>query len=514
MSKETKMIDFAIQNDLNLTGSLSHDQVNQLANLWKPQIRWHEKEVYHPINLKDYSEIPASIYPTLTPEEKEEYEFKITVLDDSSFKVESFEPAVMKNKGPVRQFTNGQGQTGYITTSNVLASLDGIVAELLNDDIDSGTEISQGNGAKGSKFFFGSKSTISGQENSSAGDPFLPEHDIKIIAEYKVLIDLLEYELLVEEANDYPITKDALRGGFSITSQFFFRSDQGNSILSASTRRNIMQALIAAHKSGNNVEFQNTIESIPSGWRFNFNNWAILKGYSFMEYYFYYAYSNWSDYENDLFSNYHEGDVEGCCVVFETKKVEMEFSLPNPNLLNIPPISVITSVHEEYQNLDKYKTLDSSHAREDLNVWVALGSHATYLTSGNHDVVDFGVLVNTVIEKVSILVIPLLPFIIIAAIIEHFIDVEDQTSDSGGFTDNNIPDGSDNRHFQSTIETTPLSDVNNIYKNNNLEALAVRSYQGKYGGTSGFKNNSGTFKNKSGRYFRKLTRNLRVSVID
>ena len=514
MGKETKMIDFAIQNDLNLTGSLSHDQVTQLAEAWLPQIRFHEKELYHPINLRDYFEIPGSIYPNLDPVEKTEYAFNIAVPDGSGFKVESFEPAVMKNNGPVRQFTNQQGQTGYITTSNVLASLDGIVSELLNDEIGSGTEISQGNGAKGSKFFFGSKSTITGEEDSSPEDPFSPEHDIKIIAEYKVLIDLLEYELLVEEENDYPLSKDALRKGFSITRQFFVKSDEGNSILTESTRRNIMQGLIGAHKSGNSVEFQNIIQSIPSGWSFNFNNWEILKGYSFMEYYFYYAYSNWSDYENDFFANYHEGDIEGCCVVFETEKVEMEFSLPNPDPINVPPISVISSVHEEFQNLDKYKSLDPSHAREDLIVWVALGSHATYLTPGNHDVVDFGVLVNTVADKVSIFVVPLLPLIIIAAMIEHFIDVEDETSDSGGFTDNNTPDGSDNRHFQSTVETTPLSAVNNIYKNNDLEALAVRSYQGKYGGTSGIKNNSGTFKNKSGRYFRKLTRNLRVNIID
>ncbi|MFT7561405.1 MAG: hypothetical protein ACI93R_003331 [Flavobacteriales bacterium] len=98
--------------------------------------------------------------------------------------------------------------------------------------------------------------------------------------------------------------------------------------------------------------------------------------------------------------------------------------------------------------------------------------------------------------------------------IEHFLDVEDQTSDAVGFTDANIPDGSDNKHFVSVVETTPLSEVYNIYKNNDLDALAVRSYPGKYGGTSGNKNNSGPFKNKSGRYFRELTNRLNVNIID
>ncbi len=61
MGKEIKMIAVATENNLNLTGSLSHEQVDLLAKAWLPQIRFHEKELYHPINFRDYFEIPGRI---------------------------------------------------------------------------------------------------------------------------------------------------------------------------------------------------------------------------------------------------------------------------------------------------------------------------------------------------------------------------------------------------------------------------------------------------------------------
>ncbi len=517
MSKEAKITEFAIQNDLNLTGLLTHNQVEQLARAWLPEIRFHEQELYHPINLRDYFEIPGKIFPTLPEADQMEYMFNIPIPDDSSFKIESLSPAVLKNDGPVVPFTNSVGQVSYLRTSNVLASGDNIVEELFTDTIGTGTEISQGNGAKGSKFFFGSKQTANGQEDASEGNPFVPMHELKIIAEYKVLVDLLEYELLVDADNEYPQDKDALRNGFEISNLFFTNQQgQGNTfLLPSSVSRDLLLALISAHRTNNNTLFQNIIDTIPAGWSFNYKNWQILTQYAFMEYYFYYAYSNWSDYENDWFSNYHEGDLEGCCIVFETRQVENEFTLTTPDPLNVAPIAVISSVHEEFQNLDRYKALDPLHARADLKVWVALGSHATYLSPGNHDVGDLGVYVNTAIEESPVILLPIaLVLAILAAIIEHFVDTEDKTSDHGGYTDNNEPDGSSDRHFGSVIETTPLSEQNNIYKNNDSGELAIRSYPGKYGGTSGLKNRSSNFKNKSGRYYRKLIKNVNVIVVD
>jgi hypothetical protein len=59
--------------------------------------------------------------------------------------------------------------------------------------------------------------------------------------------------------------------------------------------------------------------------------------------------------------------------------------------------------------------------------------------------------------------------------VEHFIDVEDQTSGEGGFMDSDEPDGSDNIQWQFAVLITPLSLENNIYKNDDLDVLAVRS---------------------------------------
>ena len=44
---------------LNLTGRLTHAQVEQIAEAWFPEIRFHEKERYHPIDLERMFTDPA-----------------------------------------------------------------------------------------------------------------------------------------------------------------------------------------------------------------------------------------------------------------------------------------------------------------------------------------------------------------------------------------------------------------------------------------------------------------------
>lgn len=517
MSKDAKMIDFASQNNFNLTGSLSNDQVKTLAQAWLPQIRFHEKDKYHPISLSDYFTIPGSRFDNLSEEEKKKYKFTIAVDNSGVVIYEEFTPAVLKVDGPVRAVPGINGNTAYVRTNKVLSSGSQILSELLNDEVGEGAEISQGNGAQGAEFFFGAKATLGGNSDPTDTDPFEPLLPLKIITEYKVLIDLLEYELLVENDSEYPRAKDKLRGGFDITRLFFLIVNPNNNTppISRSLGRNLLLGLIAAWKANDNASFQNIISSIPARYSFNYHAWKVLTRHAFLEYYFCYAYNDWQDYENDWFSNYHEGDLEGCCLVFNRENVELAFATNNPDPLSVTPLSIITSVHEEYQDLDRYKEFNAAHARDDLKVWVALGSHATYLSPGNHDVVDLGVLVDTSIENLGVLTIPLFPLILLAALIEHFIDVEDQTSDDGVFTDSNPPANPSDKYFDNSLEVTPLSSGDNIYENGDLIALSIRSYPGKLGGTSGIKNKSSNFENKSGRYFRKLMRNFKdVPIID
>ena len=102
-------------------------------------------------------------------------------------------------------------------------------------------------------------------------------------------------------------------------------------------------------------------------------------------------------------------------------------------------------MHEEYQDADILKFVpppvpdpaDSDRlARDvvDFTVYVAGGSHATYLTSGTHDLVDFQDTWGYVDENAPCLYViapVILAVSIILAIIEHLVDTEDFTSEEG-----------------------------------------------------------------------------------
>ncbi|WP_420460384.1 hypothetical protein [Neolewinella sp.] len=515
MSKADIIIDFAAESKFNLTGSLSHEQVELLAKAWLPEIRFHEKEKYHPISLNDYFVLPGSGFAARPQNEQDKYKFTVRVGKDGLAVYEKFVPQVLKIDGPLLPLRDGAREYEYRRTQKVLSNGEQILTELFNDAINEDAEVSHGNGKTGSDFFFASTNTIKGNSTPTGEDPFQPRHPIKIIAEYKVLIDLLQHELLVDNEVDYPKIRDKIRGGFDITKLFFPPIPPNIVPISRGLARSILLELITAKKSGGDQNFQIILNRLPDGYKFNNHAWVILTRHAFLEFHFYYAYSNWQEYGNNLFTNYHEGDLEGCCLVFDHLEVEATFSAPEPVALDVKPLSIITSVHEEYQGLDEYKELAAAHAKEDAVVWVALGSHATYTSVGNHDVVNTRLLFRTGYEYISLAVIPLWPVIVLVAVLEHFVDVEDETSDDGIYINSLPPNQGDSRVFDKTVEITPFSLNQNIYAHSTLDDLGVRSYPGKLGGTSGIKNKSSNFKNKSGRFFRKLLNRMSTTpVID
>jgi len=97
-----------------------------------------------------------------------------------------------------------------------------------------------------------------------------------------------------------------------------------------------------------------------------------------------------------------------------------------------------------------------------------------------------------------------LPFAIILAIIEHFVDTEDFTSEDGLHGGPGGPNSGDPARVATNVQVMPMSADNHIYMPGNEPTLRLRAFAGKWGGHDGTVDKSPPFTPKTGRYFRKL----------
>ena len=97
---------------------------------------------------------------------------------------------------------------------------------------------------------------------------------------------------------------------------------------------------------------------------------------------------------------------------------------------------------------------------------------------------------------------------IILAIIEHFVDTEDFTSDEGVHAGPDDIVGGDPAGVAAHVVMLPMSANNHIYRPANEALLLLRSYAGKWGAHNGIVDISPPFPTKTGRYFRKLVSKL------
>lgn len=500
---------FATARRHNLTGPLAHQQVLELAEAWIPEVRFHQRERHHPVDLADLVEIPNAVFAGLSEAEKEEFRISVKLDAFPLPVIEAFDP-------PVVHVPNG-------AVRRVLAS--GADTEDAFDDLDLGQNgvFTYGPNRKSARKFFGSNEVASGAATPSAGDPRLPRHLPMVVrAELRMLLEALKHEL---ELDDLPAALasrgrpiDAIWSGFSVEHSFFRseRQGQGATTFSRALKREILAELIAAHEAEDEDAEAAALARIPSGHHLIDKAWEVVKRFAFLEYYLVYPFNDYKEYGTWPFENEHEGDVEGCCLVFERRFLE-QFAAGTRQLASVVPHSVITSAHEEFHGIDSLKRLSvlPDRARDDLVVFVAAGSHATYLTPGDHDILDFGdVLFDLPLQLPTWIIVlgvltGILPVLaLIAAITEHFVDSEDLTSDDGASIGPGPADPA-NLRFDRRVEVTPLSDIGsdlNIYQPAQRAALALRGFVGKWGADDGSVDKSPAWKNKTDRYFRRFLR--------
>jgi hypothetical protein len=499
---------FAVERRHNLTQPLRHAHVVALAKAWLPEIRFHENERFHPVDLPGLLRIPPEVFAKLPESAKEK--FRISV--ETGTPIERFDP-------PVVLIDSGGA-------SRVLGSGAKAADAMTDPALDRSAVFTYGARLEAGRAFFGASDTVAGATEPAPGDPRRPRHlPIVVHAELRTLLETLKHELELDKLPSWFEDKrrpiDAIWSGFAVEESFFVYQGSGGPSggpppppFDRHDKRNVLRGLVAAHLAGDVAAWQATLDLIPPGWALYQRAWDAVTQYAFLEFYFVYAFNDYKEYATWPFENEHEGDIEGCCVVFERSALE-ELAAGTKTAAQVTPHTVITSVHEEFHDSDCLKRLPvaNNKARDDLVVYVAPGSHATYLTPGSHDFLDFedvvtdlpaqlptGVVVLAIIASWEVVV----ALVLLAGILEHFIGSDDETSDNGVSVGPGEPDPA-NLEFTKKIEVTPLSDILtdvNIYQPALRQTRAIRGYYGMWGGDDGKVSHSAPWENKTARYFR------------
>ena len=520
MADIPRLQEFATENGFGLTSPLTHAQVVTLAEHWFPEMRFYEAEKFHPISMDENFTMIDDLFGTLPNSAQQEWLVSKFVRDtDSTGVTQTFEPPIVSVPDGV--VVEQSGQQSVVRPVVRVISEGASAREGLGDEaVNSDAVVTHGASFRRSDQFFGGIATLGGGAQASAGDPFAPRAKgedgsprITVMGSLLNLFELLKYELLAA-APDANYPPDGLRGAveiaFSLINQIAAAQPPP---LPFEVLRTFLLKLIEAEETNSQTP------PAPPGWRLNRTAWNAVKRFTFLEYDFFYAFNDFNRYQEDaIFANEHEGDNEGCCMVFDRSLFNVAPDDENA-LLRAVPQFMMTCVHEEFQDADDFRFIDPPlsfppelRARDVVafTVYIAAGSHATYFTSGTHDLVDFQDHMAQIEDHLlaAIILSPIVvPLLILSLIIEHFTDTEDITSDDGIRTG---PEGVVGDHptaVANRLVVMPMSADNHIYQPENPEneqLLRLRAYAGKWGANDGIIDHSSTFRAKTGRYFRKL----------
>jgi hypothetical protein len=482
---------------LDFTGPIRHEKVVTLAHAWLPDINFHEVEMYYPIDLEELYTRPAELFATFDPLVQQE--FAVTVGG-----VKAAPPIVR-----VGDVLRGSGDTAD--------------EALLEADVDANAVYSYGGNLRAGDKFFGSETTKDGTEVPGVGNPRLPRLPLRVRTEFRMLLETLKHELALR-AEVPPPPGDAIWGDFDVT-DLLLRKFENNTDHPASpeVRHAFARDLIREFEAGNFIGVEQLLQNPPpdgplTPTTVNHTVWLALSTCGLMEYYFTYAYNDFIRY-GGVFTNEHEVDDEGCCVVFERLALQ-DLQTQNGDPRTVVPLGIITSVHKEANRADEVRAIDADpgDARDGLDVFVARGSHATYLTPGTHDFFDVSDAARQAPEVFALTLLLCPPLILLFIIYEHFNGDPDVASDNGVSGQHEVDPASDPKtHLPVELVVTPLSNIDNdenIYKMTepppqaSAALLVRRAFRGRLGAHDGFIDQSSPWDNKTRRYFKKLVEAL------
>lgn len=356
MANILKLQEFASQNNLGLTSPLTHEQVVALAEHWFPRMFFFEKEKFHPISLEENFTMIDELFQVLPASAQQTFMVRAIVRDGAAGVFRTFQPPVVTvPDGIVQIIVNGQ--LTPVPARRMVREGTAAREALADPDVDGDAIVAYGASFTRSNQFFGGMTTIAGGAEASPGDPFVPRAtgpddrpQITVMASLLNLFELLKYELLVTTDSAYP--PDALRGAVEIASSLILPVGAPQpQPLPFATLRQFLFDMIEAHETNGQQP------APPLGWRLNRSAWNAVTRFTFLEYDFFYAYNDFNRYQDALFANEHEGDNEGCCLVFDRTQFTVAPNDPIA-LLRALPHSMITSVHEERHDGDRFKFVD------------------------------------------------------------------------------------------------------------------------------------------------------------
>ena len=515
MSKLDQIRELAANLPFNLSGDLSHDDhVVPLVTRWKPIVFFHEDERFHPVGMDGLTLIPREVYRATSAAGQAALEVSVNVPDVGG-------GTVTRNFPPPALHTPNDSGDGRIVQNDTDDSLIPFGVEAIGKK----TILTHGPGFTASNSIFGSLHTVSGLEEPSEGDPREPRHPIRVVAEFRMALESLHYMLEVDamDKDEYPKIDDSIWNPASIGKLFFGQeldhTGANNSPpISESLAKEVLLDVIRGELSGDMALQDAALVKLPGHVFLITDVFETARNAAFVEYQFIYGYNDWDRYEN-FPANYHEGDDEGCCFIFDRRLLEEKIaSGDTAGFLQIPPMYVLTSVHLADHGADKIKEFDVLGQNA---VYVARGSHATFLTEGTHDPASAGVAFEESFRAIpwwiSLPTFGAVPILagLLGIIYEHFAGPEDETSNDGivGAEPDQFPPGTPtDRLSPVTLDVFPTSaEVNQIGNSPSTAEedglLGLRSYAGRLGAHSDSRGRtSPLYKRKFDRFFAKLIR--------